>query len=501
MPKLYIAEDGATSIYEILEDEVQVGRGAANQVQVRDPRASKVHGVIKKVHGRWKYVDLESKNGTRVNGRYRNQRWLLAGDALSVGQATVRFDAPAAPVAPVQPVPAAPAVAPPVPPVASPAPVALPPPVPAARTAPPPAPRPASAPRPSAARPAAPSRRPAPPAAPPPAAPPAPRPAPVSRASGPVRSGAPRARAAARGGRGEPPYDEYDERPGRAPGRSSRSASIWILGGLGAAAFLVVMFVAMNPSKSVNLEVWQKATTMVEDQHDVQRAIDYAKRNGVKGEDGYWRIETSIPKWEKMLELEQRNAESDKAEAWLRQNVTDHTITTAFTPPREKQLPDEQIAKSLAWFLNEYRDTRPVTDLLGKPGEPWMTFKRLLRDFSSSDATAADKAFEAANDKARHLAAGQRFGEAYAGLEREARIQALLLKPDLAKAFSEKVDRALLGLQTEAESAFAQDMAEVKRLEAGGRMNEARGRLDAMIDLYGIESLTRQAQAELDRIH
>ena len=47
MPKLYIDEDGQTSVYEILETEVTIGRGAANAVQLRDPRASKHHALIR----------------------------------------------------------------------------------------------------------------------------------------------------------------------------------------------------------------------------------------------------------------------------------------------------------------------------------------------------------------------------------------------------------------------------------------------------------------------
>ena len=52
MPTLYIDESGKTWVYEILDDEVTLGRGAANAVQLRDDRANKQHAAIRRVQGR-----------------------------------------------------------------------------------------------------------------------------------------------------------------------------------------------------------------------------------------------------------------------------------------------------------------------------------------------------------------------------------------------------------------------------------------------------------------
>ena len=101
MPKLMIDEGGQASVFELFEDEISVGRGASNAIQVVDGHASKNHAVIRLIGGRAKLVDLESKNGTKVNGEFRNQRWLEHGDSVSIGAAVLTFDGsdvgPAAP--------------------------------------------------------------------------------------------------------------------------------------------------------------------------------------------------------------------------------------------------------------------------------------------------------------------------------------------------------------------------------------------------------------------
>src|SRR5207244_9211471 len=90
--KLMIQEGGQQSLFELFDDEVSIGRGAANQVQVADNHSSKHHAVIRRLHGRPKLVDLESKNGTRVNGEFRNQRWLEHGDVITIGALTITYD-------------------------------------------------------------------------------------------------------------------------------------------------------------------------------------------------------------------------------------------------------------------------------------------------------------------------------------------------------------------------------------------------------------------------
>ena len=93
MPKLLINEGGQASVFELFDDEATIGRGASNSIQIVDAHASKHHAVVRRLGGRVKLVELESKNGTRVNGEFRNQRWLQHGDAISIGAAVLTYDA------------------------------------------------------------------------------------------------------------------------------------------------------------------------------------------------------------------------------------------------------------------------------------------------------------------------------------------------------------------------------------------------------------------------
>ena len=109
MPKLLIQEGGQQSVFELFDDEVTIGRGAANVIQVADPRSSKHHAVVRRLHGRPKLIDFESRNGTRVNGEFRNQRWLEHGDVVSIGEMTMTYDASDVPAAAAAPgIPSAP---------------------------------------------------------------------------------------------------------------------------------------------------------------------------------------------------------------------------------------------------------------------------------------------------------------------------------------------------------------------------------------------------------
>ena len=91
MPNLTIRENGSESVFQIAEDRATIGRGEHNDVRIADPRASKEHCRLVQAGGRWKVIDLESHNGTRVNGEYRNKAWLDHGDVIVIGQSEIRF--------------------------------------------------------------------------------------------------------------------------------------------------------------------------------------------------------------------------------------------------------------------------------------------------------------------------------------------------------------------------------------------------------------------------
>jgi len=66
-----------------------IGRSPENQIQVVKPGISRIHAVVQFVNGAFSIKDLESQNGTFVNGDRVNERLLLDGDLVDVG--TVQF--------------------------------------------------------------------------------------------------------------------------------------------------------------------------------------------------------------------------------------------------------------------------------------------------------------------------------------------------------------------------------------------------------------------------
>jgi len=91
VPNLTIREKGGETLYRFENDRVTIGRAEHNDVAIKDPRASKDHCVVEQFGGRWKLVDLESHNGTRVNGTLCNQAWLQHDDSIRIGEAELRF--------------------------------------------------------------------------------------------------------------------------------------------------------------------------------------------------------------------------------------------------------------------------------------------------------------------------------------------------------------------------------------------------------------------------
>ena len=104
MPNLKIDDQGHEYTFQIEGNSATIGRAPSNAVEIHDVKASKEHCRVERVGSRWKVVDLESKNGTRVNGSFRNKSWLHHGDTIEIGATKIRFGlegaqrtAPAAP--------------------------------------------------------------------------------------------------------------------------------------------------------------------------------------------------------------------------------------------------------------------------------------------------------------------------------------------------------------------------------------------------------------------
>lgn len=91
MARLRIDSNGKSEDMSITTPVVVMGRDDDNTVVLDDKQASRRHCQIEKFDGGYKIVDLESRNGTKVNGAFVNQHLLRNGDRIEVGAVVVTF--------------------------------------------------------------------------------------------------------------------------------------------------------------------------------------------------------------------------------------------------------------------------------------------------------------------------------------------------------------------------------------------------------------------------
>jgi hypothetical protein len=85
--------DGADrgKVFESLATPVTIGREEGNSVQLNDERISRFHIKIQEDLGKLVLTDLESTNGTRVNGEDAQLRILRYGDVITVGRSVLLY--------------------------------------------------------------------------------------------------------------------------------------------------------------------------------------------------------------------------------------------------------------------------------------------------------------------------------------------------------------------------------------------------------------------------
>lgn len=85
--------DGADRgrLFAELRPPVTIGREEGNDVQLNDERVSRFHLKIQEDNERLVLTDLESTNGTKVNGEDIKLRILRYGDVISVGRSVLLF--------------------------------------------------------------------------------------------------------------------------------------------------------------------------------------------------------------------------------------------------------------------------------------------------------------------------------------------------------------------------------------------------------------------------
>src|SRR4029077_11627083 len=78
-------------VFRNLPPPLTVGREEGNLLRLNDERVSRFHAKVQQEDGDVILTDLESTNGTRVNGSPVQIRRLRAGDQVSVGRSMLLF--------------------------------------------------------------------------------------------------------------------------------------------------------------------------------------------------------------------------------------------------------------------------------------------------------------------------------------------------------------------------------------------------------------------------
>lgn len=76
-------------VFRELRTPMTIGREEGNTIQLNDERVSRYHVKIQDDDGRLVVTDLESTNGTRVNGHSCNLKILRFGDTIAIGRSVL----------------------------------------------------------------------------------------------------------------------------------------------------------------------------------------------------------------------------------------------------------------------------------------------------------------------------------------------------------------------------------------------------------------------------
>ena len=104
MSKLILLPGGPKqTAHELTEALVTIGRAPDNAIQIDDPSVSGHHAQLHQVGETFHLQDLESTNGTRVNGETMTSVALRVGDRIRFGKVEARFEGEKEQVAPPLP--------------------------------------------------------------------------------------------------------------------------------------------------------------------------------------------------------------------------------------------------------------------------------------------------------------------------------------------------------------------------------------------------------------
>lgn len=91
MAQLIIEEGGGRREYTLDESTVVIGRDVNCEIPIRDSMSSRRHCEVRREGGGWVLEDLQSSNGTDLNGQAARQAPLAHGDVIRIGEVRIRF--------------------------------------------------------------------------------------------------------------------------------------------------------------------------------------------------------------------------------------------------------------------------------------------------------------------------------------------------------------------------------------------------------------------------
>lgn len=479
MTKVMIHEGAAEQPYELFDDttEVSFGRGTTNDVQLADPHASKQHFVLRRIRGRWRLVDLESKDGTRVNGQVRNAHWLEDGDTIVVGATHVRFEAEG--VACGAPPARAPAAAP-----ARPAAALRP-----AAAVPAPA-RPAAA---LPARPAVPAAAPppvvmrAPAAAPAPAPPAAPAPAPRAGAAG---RAAPRRRSEV----------EVDEEGREVPVRRPQGMSGAVIGLLVGVGALVLFFILQGAlSGSNHNSVVREQAQALREKRQYKQALETLERGLRRNEPGEYAILEEIEQLKVMVAQEAISTRESEVYAFFNREIARKLRVANLRPLGHPS--DEEAARILRSFFTTYGDSQFARTMLyakASDNAQYAGYQQIMRENPDPRRTDAQAAQEM-DMAVAPLVQQNRLGAAYDRVRLSLALERLSLSPELLKRFEPRVDEQLRSLESQAQAMVDKALLEGRSLAQSGQADLARTKVRTILKLleWPEGDLSRRAEDQM----
>lgn len=95
MPSLFVIRgNDQGSRFELQHEVIGLGRDSSNAVQLHDTEVSRQHAEVRRGDGVFTLTDLNSSNGTFVNGRRIQRQTLTSGDQVQVGGTLMLFTGP-----------------------------------------------------------------------------------------------------------------------------------------------------------------------------------------------------------------------------------------------------------------------------------------------------------------------------------------------------------------------------------------------------------------------